>query len=429
MKAKTEVDPGQEVSLLKENILQNLENPGQLEKLYRDNKTAFRREFKLIFPEIKEQITAQIWHERLSFENEEISWGTRNELIFVLIASFIAGLIAKIPDFTTVNSEFFYQRNIAFVVFPLLTAYFAWKQKVQTKTILIVSVSILLSVLYINLLPDDPKSHTLILACIHLPLFLWAVTGFTFVGNNFFNYQRRLDFLRYNGDLVVMTTIMLIAGGLLTAITLGLFELIDLKIEEFYFQYIGIWGLAAAPLAGTYLVRTNPQLVNKVSPVIARVFTPLVLVMLVIYLIAVIYTGKDPYNDREFLLIFNILLVGVMALILFSVAETSKNTGSKTGIFVLFSLSVVTVILNVIALSAIVFRISEWGISPNRLAVSGSNVLILINLLIVSYQLFRSLKNKNEMQKVEESIASYLPIYIVWTMLVTFIFPVLFGFI
>jgi hypothetical protein len=118
-----------------------------------------------------------------------------------------------------------------------------------------------------------------------------------------------------------------------------------------------------------------------------------------------------------------------MALILFSVAETSKNTGSKTGTFVLFSLSVVTVILNVIALSAIVFRISEWGISPNRLAVSGSNVLILINLLIVSYQLFRSLKNKNEMQKVEDSIASYLPIYIVWTMLVTFIFPVLFGFI
>jgi len=60
------------------------------------------------------------------------------------------------------------------------------------------------------------------------------------------------------------------------------------------------------------------------------VFTPLVLTTLVIYLIAVIGTGKDPYNDRDFLLIFNLLLIGVMAIILFSIAETSKNSDSKT---------------------------------------------------------------------------------------------------
>lgn len=429
MKMKTEIQSSQEVSLMKEEILTNLENPKQLEKLYRDNKTSFRREFKLVYPDISEKITAQIWNERLSFENEDISWGSRNELIFVVVAMFFAGLIAKIPDFTAIDPEYFYSRNIAFVVFPLLTTYFAWKQQLRSKRLLIVWVSILLSALYINILPDDANSDTLILACIHLPLFLWAVTGFAFAGNKLYNYQQRLDFLRYNGDLVVMTTIMLIAGGLLTGITLGLFELIDLKIEEFYFKHIVIWGLAAAPIAGTYLVRSNPQLVNKVSPVIAKVFTPLVLITLVIYLAAVIYTGKDPYNDREFLLIFNVLLIGVMALILFSIAETSKSTGSKTVTWILFSLSVVTVILNGIALSAIVFRISEWGITPNRLAVLGSNLLILTNLLIVTYRLFRTLRSNNEMQKVEESIASFLPIYVVWTIVVTFLFPVLFNFI
>jgi hypothetical protein len=221
-------------------------------------------------------------------------------LIFVIVASVIAGLIAKIPDMTTINPEYYYPRNLAFVVFPLLTAYFAWKQHIHTQRRIIAATAILVSALYINLLPNDPQSDTLILACMHLPIFLWALLGFIFVGDNLYNSQRRLDFLRYNGDLVVMATIMLIAGGLLTGVTLGLFELIDIKIEEFYFQYIGIWGLAAAPIVGTYLVQTNPQLVHNVSPVIARVFTPLVLVMLVIYLIAVIYTGKDPYNDRIF---------------------------------------------------------------------------------------------------------------------------------
>jgi len=413
---------------MRNEIKNNIDNPGQLEKLYRANKPIFKREFNLVFPDIQETTTARIWNERLNFESEEISWGTNKELIFVIMASFIAGIIAKIPEFTGLDPEYFYPRNIAFVVFPLLTVYFAWKQKVQTKKLIIVSLAVLVSAIYINLLPNNDKSDTLILAFIHLPLLLWAVLGFTFVGGKLNNYQKWLEFLRYNGDLVVMTTILLIAGGLMTGITLGLFELIDLSIEEFYFEYIAIWGLAASPIVGTYLVRTNPQLVNKVSPVIAKVFTPLLLIMLLIYLFAVIFTGKDPYIDRNFLLIFNMLLIGVMAIILFSIAETSKNSGSKIGALALLGLSIVTIIVNGIALSAIVFRISEWGITPNRLAVLGSNILIITNLLIVSFRQFQAMKDSNKVEKVENSIASFLPVYIVWAILVIFVFPMLFNF-
>lgn len=413
---------------MKEEIINNLDNPRQLEKLYRDNKATFKREFNLIFPDIQESPTAQIWNERLNFENEEISWGTSNELAFVIIASLIAGLIAKIPEFTAIKADFFYPRNMAFIVFPLLTAYFSWRQNIQPKKLLIISVAILVSVFYINFLPNNSKSDTLILACIHLPLFLWAVLGFTFVGDNLKNYHKRLDFLRYNGDLVVMTTIILIAGILLTVVTLGLFTLIDVRMEEFYFQYIVVMGLAASPIVGTYLVQTNPQLVNKVSPVIAKVFTPLVLLTLVIYLLAVIGTGKDPYNDRDFLLIFNMLLIGVMAIILFSIAETSKNSESKIGTWLLLGLAIVTVIVNGIALSAILFRISEWGITPNRLAVLGGNILILTNLLFVTYRLFKTIKDSNEKDNIEKSIATFLPIYSIWTVFVTFIFPIIFNF-
>ncbi len=413
---------------MKEQIKNNLDNPNQLEKLYRENKTAFKKEFNILYPDIKENTTAQIWNERLNFESEEISWGTKNEMVFVIIASFIAGVIAKLPQFFNFSPEFFYPRNIAFVVFPLLTAYFAWKQNVSTKNIAAASIAILVSVLFINFLPDNNPSDTLMLACIHLPLFLWAVLGFTFLGKDIKNNQRRLDFLRYNGDLVVMTTIILIAGGLFTVLTINLFRVIDIPIEEFYFKNIGIWGLAAAPIVGTFLVQTNPQLVNKVSPVIAKIFTPLVLVTLVVYLIAVIYTGKDPYNDREFLLIFNMLLIGVMAIIFFSIAESSKNSSSKIITLMLFVLSVVTIIVNGIALSAIIFRISEFGITPNRLAVLGSNILILLNLLFMSYRLFKTIKDNNEIEKVGNSIAFFLPIYSLWTMVVTFVLPIIFNF-
>jgi hypothetical protein len=411
-----------------EQIKINLDNPNQLEKLYRENKTVFKKEFNILYSDIKENTTAQIWNERLNFESEEISWGTKNELVFVIIASIIAGVIAKLPQFFNLSPEFFYPRNMALVVFPLLVAYFAWKQNAPAKKIVITASAILISALFINLLPNNNQSDTLILACLHLPLFLWAVLGFTYLGKDIKNNQRRLDFLRYNGDLVVMTTIILIAGVLFTMLTINLFRLIDIPIEEFYFKNIGIWGLAAAMIVGTFLVQTNPQLVNKVSPVIAKIFTPLVLVTLVIYLIAVIYTGKDPYNDREFLLIFNMLLLGVMAIIFFSVAESSKNSGSKIITIMLFTLSIVTIIVNGIALSAIIFRISEWGITPNRLAVLGSNILILLNLLLMSYRLFKTIKDSNEVETIGNSISFFLPVYSLWTIIVTFVFPIIFNF-
>jgi hypothetical protein len=286
----------------------------------------------------------------------------------------------------------------------------------------------LAAAVFINFLPDVKESDTLVLSCIHLALFLWAILGLAFVGKERSDVEKRLGYLRYNGDLIVMTALILISGAIMTAVTINLFGLIGLKIEEFYFQYVGIFGLSSAPIVGTYLTQTNPQLVGKVSPVIARIFSPLVLVMLLIYLSAIVYSGKDPYNDREFLLIFNVLLIGVMAIIFFSVAETSKKAKSQPEIWVLFLLSVVTVIVNGIALSAILFRIAEWGITPNRAAVLGSNVLILINMLLVTARLYWVISKKSDLAGVGRAMAFYLPVYVVWTIIVTFIFPLIFGF-
>ena len=413
---------------MKDEIINHLNAPGQLEKMYRSNKLTFRREFGILYQELKGNPAADFWNERLNYKTDEIHKSNGRELLFVIIASLTAGLIAKLPVFLALNEESFYQRNIGFIIFPALSAYFAWKNKLSTGKIAFIIAATIAAILFINFLPQVKKSDTLILSCIHLVLFLWAILGFTFVAGHRDNDERRLGYLRYNGDLVVMTTLILIAGGLMTAITIGLFSLIGFNIENFYFENIGIFGLAAAPIAGTYLVQTNPQLVGKVSPVIARLFSPLVLVMLVIYLLAIVYSGKNPYTDREFLLIFNALLIGVMAIIYFSIAETAKKTNNSMEVWVLFLLSIVTIVLNSIALSAILFRISEWGITPNRAAVMGGNILILINLILVTVKLSGLLSKKSDITGVGKVIASYLPVYFAWTIIVTFVFPFIFGY-
>jgi hypothetical protein len=414
--------------MMKEEILANQHDARQLEKLYRSNKGLFKSEFRQLYPELSGNTLAGFWNERLNYEGDDTNWGTSKDLLMVVLASMVAGLIAKLPAIFNINEELFYSRNVGFIVFPVLTAYFSWKNKLSIGKIAFVAGAPLAALLFINLLPHVAKSDTLTLSCIHLVLFLWAVLGFAFVGDTRSGAAARLGFLKYNGDLVVMTTLILIAGGIMSAITVGLFSLIVFNIGEFYFKNIAIFGLAAAPLVGTYLTQTNPQLVGKVSPVIAKIFSPLVFVMRVVYLIAMVYSRKNPYNSREFLLIFNALLIGVMALIFFSVAETSKSKESAPQTWVLFLLSVVTIVVNGIALSAILLRITEGGFTPNRAAVLGSNVLILINLLLVTAQLFKTVSKKGEIAGVGKAIAAYLPVYFAWAIIVTFIFPLIFGF-
>lgn len=419
---------GPEFNTVKEEILRHIDNPKELEKLYRKNKTGFQRVFNAVYPEIQAYTSAQVWNERLNFEQGDLFLGPKKEMLFVLLAALVTGLLARIPEVTGMNADYFFIRNIGLVGSPMLMAYFLWKQETALRQILVPLVAVVLSAVYINFLPNHPTSSSILLACIHLPVFLWTLLGYSFAGGNWKSHSQRINFLRFNGDFAVMSALLVLAGALFTGITIGLFELIGLHIQEFYAKHIVIWGISAIPILSTYLVLNNPQLVNKISPLIARIFTPLVFITLLVFLIAIIYTGKNVYNDRNFLLLFNGLLIAVMAIILFSVTEITKNTENKLNLLIVFGLSLLSLILNGIALSAIAFRLSEFGITPNRMAVLGANLLIFINLLFVAYQLFRILKGKAHVQQLENSIVVLLPVYGIWSIVVTFLFPLLFNF-
>jgi hypothetical protein len=309
-----------------------------------------------------------------------------------------------------------------------IAAFFAWKQGLHVRQLIFPALIFFASLLYVNMLPVNSGSDTLFLVFIHLPILIWLLVGHVFSGADISMSEKRIDFLRYHGDLLVMGAVIMLAGGLFSALTIGLFTLIDLHIEHFYSQYIIVSALPAVPLLATLLVQQNPTLVSKISPVIARIFTPLVTLMLFIFLGAFIYSGKDPYNDREFLLIFNGILIGVMALLLFSVSESTKDSASKFQRISLVVLAFLAIIDNGIALSAIAFRLMEMGITPNRMAVLGSNVLVLLNLIFVTRQLLGLLNGQKTLADVEASMTRFLPYYALWAAIVSFVFPLVFSF-
>ncbi|MFC3415465.1 DUF4153 domain-containing protein [Algoriphagus hitonicola] len=413
---------------MKNQILSNLHQAEELEKLYRKSKSEFKTAFNDLYPEIKGRHSVEFWNARLNFSTDSVGWGSIKDWRFLIILALIAWIFAKSPQFFSWNEEFFYPRNMGFLLFPFVSLYFIRKKQLSLKSLWLPIVILGASMIYINLLPQKEESDTLILACIHLPLLLWAVLGFVFGEAQPKNLLKRLEFLNFNGDAVIMGAVLGLAGMLLSGITIGLFNLIGLEIGEFYFENIGLFGLVAAPLIATHLTQTNPQLVNKVPPIIAKIFAPLVLIMLLFYLGAIVYAGKDPYNDREFLLLFNLLLIGVMALIFFSVTESAAGQNGKTSHWILVLLSITTVLVNLVALSAIAFRITEYGITPNRLAVLGVNILMLVHLVLVCKKLITTLRKDNSLPQVGLVVVNYLPVYVLWTMIVVFVFPWAFGF-
>ena len=418
-----------EINTMENEIKININNPKHLEKLYRDHKSAFTVAFNSIYQDLSNEPAAQAWNERLNYKDEHITWGSKNEIIFIVVAAFVGGLIAKMPTFLGVEYDVYMSKNIGFVVFPILTAYFIWKQQLSMTKLVLPLILFIASAIFMNSLPYNEKSATFILSTMHLPIFLWSILGYAFIGGDLNNNQKKIAFLKYNGNFIVMTGLIFISGMLFTGITLALFELLKMDIQTFYFEQIAVWALAAMPMLSTYLIQNNPDLVNKISPTIAKIFTPIVFITLLVFLIALFYNGKNIYNDRNFLLVFNAVLIGVMAIILFSLTEATNNTSSKFNLIILLGLGLLTIIANAIALSAILFRLSEFGLSPNRIAVLGANLLIFIHLLFVSYGLFKNLKGKASIQDVEGNIALFIPVYAVWAAFVTFIMPFIFQFI
>jgi hypothetical protein len=399
-----------------------------LEKLYRDNKKEFTKSFSELSGEFQSDLVA-FWKLRLAPDAESDSKKfLKLDLIVVIVLSMVTGFLAKLPQlFSQIDLESFYFRDLAIIVFNGLILYTFWqKRMMNAKTLLAYGLTLFALTGYVNLLPYN-CSDSINLALIHLPITLWFLLGLAFTSFDFKDLSKRIEFIRFSGELLVMTYLILLAGGILTGISLGLFSVINIDIEQFYLQYVIVFGGVASPIVSCYLIRLYPNITSKIAPVIARIFTPLVLITLTAYLIALIFSGSKIFEDRNLLMVFNVMLLCVLALIFFSIAELDKTKGKSTSVLILLLLATLAIVIDSIALIAIVSRVLN-GLTPNRTAVLVSNVLVFVNLIIIAIQLIKSYFKGHQLDTVEQSVARFLPVYFAWTLFVVVFFPLVFGF-
>jgi len=154
---------------------------------------------------------------------------------------------------------------------------------------------------------------------------------------------------------------------------------------------------------------------------------PFVLVSLLMYLGSLLFSTNNLTEDRDALIMFNGMLLGVMAIIIFSISELDKEKSRDWNVMALFVLAVLALIADGIALYAIGIRIQQ-GLTPNRVVVVLSNALIFIHLIFIAKSLFQCYLQKKSPEIVDNAVARFIPVYLVYALFVIFLLPAFFGY-
>ena len=402
-------------------ILAALDDPHALEALYHTRRARFRDWLADALLQEPESETLGVWEARLRYTPASGSapvpfWG-------MLLLCLVAGFLIRFPDLFLVSSA---ARSLVIRFDPhiLTTALVAcFVFRVESPRIRgVVATGLLAAFGILALLPDHEGSASILMALLHMPVLLLSLLGLAFTGTRWQETDARLEFLRYLGEIGILSTLILIGGVLLTLVTFGLFGLIGIDIELWYLQNIVPVGSVCAPIVATYLHETVLGRQSRIAELIARVFSPLFLVTIAVYLVMTLLEGKNPGTDRDVLIFFNGLLLLIWGLAVFSLSGASKMRPSLSARVVPLLLVAITLVIDAITLSAILFRLMEHGLTPNRVAVTGANLVVFGHLLCILKAGFAG----RDSDAIPLAVARYLPVYPLWSLFIVVGLPLLF---
>ena len=361
---------------------------------------------------------------------------TRTETLVVLGLAIAAALAIKLPALFGIaldedGNEPFYFRNLSLFVFPLLALYFVWKRRSGIVSAVWLALPFAAAAVVVNVYPFSTErevSDTLVLTALHLPIALWLAVGFAYVGGRWFAADRRMDFVRFSGELVIHYVLIALGGGVLTGFTVMMFEAIGMNAEWLAQGWLVPCGAMGAVLIASWLVEGKQSAIGNMAPVLTRLFTPLFTILLLVFLATMAWTGSPINVERNVLIAFDLLLVLVVGLVLY--AASARDPQAPPNFFDRLQLVLVVSALAVdgVALAAIAGRITEFGFTPNRVAALGENLILLVNLAGSAWLYARVLRRRGSFPDLERWQLAYLPVYSLWAALVVVIFPPLFGY-
>jgi len=343
-----------------------------------------------------------------------------------------AGLALKLPDVLglVADGDNFYALNALLLVLPFLAAYFVWQRRPNPWLVAGLGAVAAVAAALVNLYPFAPDGATLVLTATHLGVALWLLVGVTHTGGRV-SADARMDFMRFTGEWFIYYVLIALGGMVLVATTQGLFSLVGAqeRAQEILLEWVVPCGAAGAVLVAAWLVEAKQSVVENMAPVLTKVFTPLFTVMLLVFLVVAAWQPTVLDVNRDVLIIFDVVLIVVLALLLYSVS--ARDGLAPPTLFDGLQLVMVAsaLIVNAYVLLAMAGRIGAFGFSPNKVASLGLNVILLVILAGAAWLLAGFLRGRRPYVRLERWLTALLPVSLGWALLVALGFPPLFNFV
>jgi hypothetical protein len=359
--------------------------------------------------------------------------GLREALMAVVLAV-AAALAIKVPELFGVRMQpdqklpAFYLRNFSLFVLPFLAVFFALKRSLAPIGRLWLLVPFAVGAVAVNFMPYASNGHTEILAALHLPIALWLAVGYAYTAGRWRDHEPRMNYVRFSGEWFIYYALIAFGGGVLMGLTAFVFSSIGVRPEWLVATWILPCGALGAVVVAAWLVEAKQSVIENMAPVLTLLFTPLFTLLLLAFLATMAWTGSGIDVKREVLIGFDLLLVLVVGLVLYAIS--ARDPQKAPGLFDALQLVLVVcaLLVDAFALWAIAARITEFGMSPNKVAALGENLILLVNLGWSAVLYARFLAGRAAFTQLERWQTAYLPVYAVWAWVVVVLFPPVFGF-
>lgn len=385
--------------------------------------------------EFASEYSERLWKRLvLAADAGESGVGWNREALVAVGLAVAAGVAIKVPELFGVHLDdpdpnpSFYLRNFSLFVLPFLAGFFAWKRGMEFVGLLWLVAPFMAAALAMNLLPFTPLGHTESLAALHLPMALWLTVGVAYAGGAWRDHDQRMNYVRFSGEWFIYYALIAFGGGVLMAVTMFMFGAIGLDAEFLLNEWILPCGALGAVIIAAWLVEAKQSVIENMAPVLTQLFTPLFTLVLLAFLGTMAWTGSAIDVEREVLIGFDLLLIVVVGLLLYAIS--ARDPQAEPGFFdgLQLVLVICALLVDALALWAIVARISEFGFSPNRVAALGENLILVVNLGWSAVLYARFLARRIPFRPLERWQTAYVPVYLVWASVVVVVFPLVFRF-
>ena len=354
-------------------------------------------------------------------------------LTSALVLAVLAAVAVHVPRLfglgaPTGGEGTFYLRNAGLLVLPFLAGWFTRRRGLTPRQVLGTAVPVAVAAVVVNAYPWAPGSSTELLVVLHLPVALWFAVAHACMGGTWRSHERRMDVVRFTGEWFIYYTLIALGGGVLLGLTALILEPVRPGLVEPLFGWVLPSGAAGAVVVAAWLVEAKQDVVENMAPVLTAVFTPLFAVVLAGSAAIYVVSGLAGEFHREVLAVFDVLLVVVLGLVLYS--TSARDPARLAGVLDRLQLVAVgsALVLDAVVLAAMVARIGDLGWTPNRVAALGLNLLLLVNLARAAQLSVRFLAGRVAFHRLERWQTTYLPTYALWAAAVVAVLPPLFAF-